>query len=60
MKRPVFCGQDLLDLVGFTITRVDSDEFDTNVSVWLEKESETVEINIKDGVFDGENMFIED
>jgi hypothetical protein len=37
MKRPVFCGQDIADLVGFTITEVKSDDLDMNVKIQLVK-----------------------
>jgi len=60
MKRPVYCGQDISDLVGFTIVEVSSDEFDMNVSVRLEKETETVTLKIENSAFDGEEIFIED
>lgn len=60
MKQPIFCGQDIVDLVGFTIVEVKSDDLDMNVRIKLVKESETVILNIDDSVLDGEKMEITD
>ena len=52
----VYCGQDLRDLVGLTITDIDSDDNDSNVIMWLEKEDRLVAVYFDNLCFDGKHM----
>lgn len=52
----VYCGQDLRDFVGMTIREVSSNDIDTNVIIWLEKEERCVALYFDDICFDGEHI----
>lgn len=57
---PVYCGQDLRELIGMTIREVSSNDNDLCVSVLLENEDSQVTLHFEDICFDGEHMRIVD
>lgn len=59
-KRPFYCGQDLRDLVGYTITDVKSDKDDSNVKVILQNMATGHRASITgfDRALDGETLFL--
>jgi len=54
----VFCGGDLRDLVGLTISDVDSNDEDSEVVVWLENDERNIAVYFRDDCLDGEHMAI--
>ncbi len=58
--RPVYCGQDLRELIGMPIREVSSDDNDSCVSVLLEDEDSQTTLYFADSCFDGEHMKIVD
>lgn len=57
---PVYCGQDLRELIGMTICDVNSDDNDSCVSVLLEDEDSQATLHFENICFDGEHMSIVD
>lgn len=57
---PVYCGQDLRELIGMTISEVSSNDNDLCVSVSLEDEDSQATLHFEDICFDGEHMTIVD
>jgi len=55
--RPLYCAQDLRDYIGYTITRVSSDDNDLNSRIYLENASGHTVVLHADKALDGESLF---
>lgn len=58
--QPLYCAQDLREYIGYTITRVESDEDDLDSKVYLENPSGNTVVLHTDRALDGETLFIEE